>query len=49
MPQTQSSRADTTLAIAIECIHDTSRPVEAYGRCALMVGNDGVVLVVDER
>jgi 2-polyprenyl-3-methyl-5-hydroxy-6-metoxy-1,4-benzoquinol methylase len=37
------------LAIAIECIHDMSRPVEALRAMRSMVGNDGVVLVVDER
>jgi 2-polyprenyl-3-methyl-5-hydroxy-6-metoxy-1,4-benzoquinol methylase len=37
------------LAIAIECIHDMSRPVEALRAMRAMVGNDGVVLVVDER
>jgi 2-polyprenyl-3-methyl-5-hydroxy-6-metoxy-1,4-benzoquinol methylase len=37
------------LAIAIECIHDMSRPVEALGAMRSIVGNDGAVLVVDER
>jgi 2-polyprenyl-3-methyl-5-hydroxy-6-metoxy-1,4-benzoquinol methylase len=37
------------LAIAIECIHDMSRPVDALRAMRSMVGNDGVVLVVDER
>src|ERR671912_1306357 len=37
------------LAIAIECIHDMSRPVEALRAMRSMVGDDGVVLVVDER
>jgi 2-polyprenyl-3-methyl-5-hydroxy-6-metoxy-1,4-benzoquinol methylase len=37
------------LAIAIECIHDMSRPVEALRAMRSMVGNDGVVLVFDER
>jgi 2-polyprenyl-3-methyl-5-hydroxy-6-metoxy-1,4-benzoquinol methylase len=37
------------LAIAIECIHDMGRPVEALGAMRSMVGNDGAVLVVDER
>src|SRR5918995_4323586 len=37
------------LAIAIECIHDMGRPVEALRAMRSMVGNDGVVLVVDER
>jgi 2-polyprenyl-3-methyl-5-hydroxy-6-metoxy-1,4-benzoquinol methylase len=37
------------LAIAIECIHDMSRPVEALRAMRSMVANDGVVLVVDER
>jgi hypothetical protein len=37
------------LAIAIECIHDMSRPVEALRAMRSMVGNDGAVLVVDER
>jgi 2-polyprenyl-3-methyl-5-hydroxy-6-metoxy-1,4-benzoquinol methylase len=37
------------LAIAIECIHDMSRPVEALRAMRSMVGNHGAVLVVDER
>jgi 2-polyprenyl-3-methyl-5-hydroxy-6-metoxy-1,4-benzoquinol methylase len=37
------------LAIAIECIHDMGRPVEALRAMRSMVGNDGTVLVVDER
>jgi 2-polyprenyl-3-methyl-5-hydroxy-6-metoxy-1,4-benzoquinol methylase len=37
------------LAIAIECIHDMSRPVEALRAMRSLVGNDGAVLVVDER
>jgi precorrin-6B methylase 2 len=37
------------LAIAIECIHDMSRPVEALRAMRSMVANDGVTLVVDER
>jgi 2-polyprenyl-3-methyl-5-hydroxy-6-metoxy-1,4-benzoquinol methylase len=37
------------LAIAIECIHDMGRPVEALRAMRSMVGNDGAVLVVDER
>src|SRR5215212_7390613 len=37
------------VAIAIECIHDMSRPVEALRAMRSMVGNDGAVLVVDER
>jgi 2-polyprenyl-3-methyl-5-hydroxy-6-metoxy-1,4-benzoquinol methylase len=37
------------LAIAIECIHDMSRPVEALRAMHSLVGEDGVVLVVDER
>jgi 2-polyprenyl-3-methyl-5-hydroxy-6-metoxy-1,4-benzoquinol methylase len=37
------------LAIAIECIHDMSRPVEALRAMRSIVGKDGVVLVVDER
>jgi 2-polyprenyl-3-methyl-5-hydroxy-6-metoxy-1,4-benzoquinol methylase len=37
------------LAIAIECIHDMSRPVEALKAMRSMAGNDGAVLVVDER
>jgi 2-polyprenyl-3-methyl-5-hydroxy-6-metoxy-1,4-benzoquinol methylase len=37
------------LAIAIECIHDMSRPVEALRAMRSIVCNDGVVLVVDER
>jgi 2-polyprenyl-3-methyl-5-hydroxy-6-metoxy-1,4-benzoquinol methylase len=37
------------LAIAIECIHDMGRPVEALQAMRFMVSNDGAVLVVDER
>jgi 2-polyprenyl-3-methyl-5-hydroxy-6-metoxy-1,4-benzoquinol methylase len=37
------------LAIAIECIHDMSRPVEALRAMRSIVCNDGAVLVVDER
>jgi 2-polyprenyl-3-methyl-5-hydroxy-6-metoxy-1,4-benzoquinol methylase len=37
------------MAIAIECIHDMSRPVEALRAMRSMVGNDGALLVVDER
>jgi 2-polyprenyl-3-methyl-5-hydroxy-6-metoxy-1,4-benzoquinol methylase len=37
------------LAIAIECIHDMSRPVEALRAMRSLVGEDGAVLVVDER
>jgi 2-polyprenyl-3-methyl-5-hydroxy-6-metoxy-1,4-benzoquinol methylase len=37
------------LAIAIECIHDMGRPVEALRAMRSLVDNDGVVLVVDER
>src|ERR671914_1530195 len=37
------------LAIAIECIHDMSRPVEALRAMRSLVGNNGAVLVVDER
>ena len=37
------------LAIAIECIHDMSRPVEALRAMRSMVGKGGVAIVVDER
>jgi 2-polyprenyl-3-methyl-5-hydroxy-6-metoxy-1,4-benzoquinol methylase len=37
------------LVIAIECIHDMSRPVEALRAMRSLVGEDGEVLVVDER
>jgi 2-polyprenyl-3-methyl-5-hydroxy-6-metoxy-1,4-benzoquinol methylase len=37
------------LAIAIECIHDMGRPVEALRAMRSMAGNDGAVLVADER
>ncbi len=37
------------LAIAIECIHDMSRPVEALKAMRSVVGEDGKVIVVDER
>src|ERR671917_503595 len=36
------------LAIAIECIHDMGRPVEALRAMRSMVSNDGVVLVADQ-
>lgn len=37
------------LAIAVECIHDMSRPVEALRAMRGLVGESGAVLVVDER
>ncbi len=37
------------LAIAIECIHDMSRPVEALRAMRAMVGEGGAAIVVDER
>jgi 2-polyprenyl-3-methyl-5-hydroxy-6-metoxy-1,4-benzoquinol methylase len=37
------------LAMAIECIHDMSRPVEALRAMRSLVGEEGAVLVVDER
>lgn len=37
------------LAIAIECIHDMARPVEALRAMRGLVGQGGTVLVVDER
>ena len=37
------------LAIATECIHDMSRPVEALRAMRTLVGEDGTVIVVDER
>jgi SAM-dependent methyltransferase len=37
------------VAIAVECIHDMSRPVEALRAMRSMAGEDGAVLVVDER
>ncbi len=37
------------VAIAIECIHDMSRPVEALRAMRSMASEDGAVLVVDER
>lgn len=37
------------LAIAFECIHDMSRPVEALQAMRSLTGEDGVVIVVDER
>lgn len=37
------------LAIAIECIHDMSRPVEALRAMRSLVGDGGTVIVVDER
>jgi 2-polyprenyl-3-methyl-5-hydroxy-6-metoxy-1,4-benzoquinol methylase len=37
------------VAIAVECIHDMSRPVEALQAMRSMAGENGAVLVVDER
>ncbi len=37
------------LALAIECIHDMARPVEALRAMRGLVGEGGTVLVVDER
>jgi 2-polyprenyl-3-methyl-5-hydroxy-6-metoxy-1,4-benzoquinol methylase len=37
------------VAIAVECIHDMSRPVEALRAMRSIAGEDGAVLVVDER
>ena len=37
------------LALAIECIHDMGKPVEALRGMRGLVGESGVVLVVDER
>ena len=37
------------LAIAFECIHDMSRPVEALQAMRSLTGEDGTVIVVDER
>lgn len=37
------------LAIAVECVHDMSRPVEALQAMRSMAGENGAVLVVDER
>jgi 2-polyprenyl-3-methyl-5-hydroxy-6-metoxy-1,4-benzoquinol methylase len=37
------------VAIAVECVHDMSRPVEALEAMGSMAGEDGAVLVVDER
>jgi len=37
------------VAIAVECVHDMSRPVEALQAMRSMAGEDGAVLVVDER
>ena len=37
------------LAIAFECIHDMSRPVEALQAMRSLTGEDGAALVVDER
>ncbi len=37
------------MAIAVECIHDMSRPVEALRAMRSMTSQDGAVLVVDER
>ena len=37
------------LAIAFECIHDMSRPVEALQAMRSLTGEDGAAIVVDER
>lgn len=37
------------LAIAIECIHDMSRPVEALRAMRSLVGESGAAIVVDEK
>jgi 2-polyprenyl-3-methyl-5-hydroxy-6-metoxy-1,4-benzoquinol methylase len=37
------------VAIAVECIHDMSRPVEALRAMRSMASQDGAVVVVDER
>src|ERR671912_1514350 len=37
------------VAIAVECVHDMSRPVEALQAMRSMTGEIGAVLVVDER
>jgi 2-polyprenyl-3-methyl-5-hydroxy-6-metoxy-1,4-benzoquinol methylase len=37
------------LATAFECVHDMGRPVEALGAMRRMVGEDGAVIVADER
>jgi 2-polyprenyl-3-methyl-5-hydroxy-6-metoxy-1,4-benzoquinol methylase len=37
------------VAIAVECIHDMSRPVEVLQAMRSMAGENGAVLVVDER
>ena len=37
------------LATAFECVHDMGRPVEALGAMRRMVGDEGFVIVADER
>jgi SAM-dependent methyltransferase len=37
------------LATAFECVHDMGRPVEALGAMRRMVGEEGAVIVADER
>ena len=37
------------LATAFECVHDMGRPVEALRAMRRMVGEDGAVIVADER
>ena len=37
------------LATAFECIHDMGRPVQALGAMRRMVGEEGAVIVADER
>jgi 2-polyprenyl-3-methyl-5-hydroxy-6-metoxy-1,4-benzoquinol methylase len=37
------------LAAAFECVHDMGRPVEALASMRRMVGEEGAVIVADER
>jgi SAM-dependent methyltransferase len=37
------------LVIALECIHDMGKPVEALRAMRALAGDDGIVIVVDER
>jgi hypothetical protein len=42
-------RGQYDLAVAIECLHDMSDPVGALKTMRSMVGENGTVLIVDER
>jgi len=46
---TEPPRQTYDLALAVECIHDMPRPVPVLAAMRRMVGEDGHVLVVDEK